>query len=65
MTRDSSTDSGATVLSLLGRTALLGTAERIEDPFIEAFRQMAYKELQPHHDAAIRRAEDNLALVSA
>ena len=49
----------------VGRTALLGTAERIEDPFIEAFRQMAYTELQPHQDEAIRRAEANLALVPA
>ena len=40
---------------------LLETAERIEDPFIEAFRQMAYTELQPHQDEAIRRAEAKLA----
>jgi acetoin utilization deacetylase AcuC-like enzyme len=44
---------------------LLGSAERIEDPFIEAFRQMAYKELQPHQDEAIRRAEANLEFVPA
>ena len=44
---------------------LLGSAARIEDPFIEAFRQMAYTELQPQQDEAIRRAEANLALVPA
>ncbi|MDX6656295.1 MAG: hypothetical protein QOH62_1088 [Solirubrobacteraceae bacterium] len=42
---------------------LLGVTSRIEDPFIEAFRAMAYTELQPHQDAAIGRAERNLSLV--
>jgi hypothetical protein len=38
-------------------------APRVEDPFIEAFRAMAYTELQPHQDAAVRRAEQSLSLV--
>ena len=44
---------------------LMGVAARVEDPFIEAFRAMAYTELQPHQESAIRRAEDNLSLVPA
>jgi acetoin utilization deacetylase AcuC-like enzyme len=42
---------------------LLGITKRVEDPFIEAFRAMAYKDLQPHQDEAIRRAERNLSLI--
>ena len=44
---------------------LLGVSTRIEDPFIEAFRAMAYTDLQPHQDEAIGRAERNLSLVPA
>jgi hypothetical protein len=42
---------------------LMGVPPGVEDPFIEAFRAMAYTELQPHQDAAIERAERNLSLV--
>jgi acetoin utilization deacetylase AcuC-like enzyme len=44
---------------------LMGVARRVEDPFIEAFRAMAYTDLQPHQDEAIRRAEERLSLVPA
>jgi acetoin utilization deacetylase AcuC-like enzyme len=42
---------------------LMGVPPGVEDPFIEAFRAMAYTELQPHQDAAIERAERNVSLV--
>jgi acetoin utilization deacetylase AcuC-like enzyme len=44
---------------------LLGVEERIEDPFIEAFREVAGQDLQPHQDEAIKRAERNLDRVPA
>jgi acetoin utilization deacetylase AcuC-like enzyme len=44
---------------------LLGIGHRVEDPFIEAFRDMGYQDLQAHQDAAIARAERHLALVHA
>ena len=40
---------------------LLGTEERVEDPFTAVFSGMAYMDLQPHQDVAIQRAEANLA----
>lgn len=40
---------------------LMRTPPRVEDPYIEAFRAMAYTELQPHQDQAIRRAERAMA----
>jgi acetoin utilization deacetylase AcuC-like enzyme len=42
---------------------LLGVQTRIEDPFTAVFRAMAYMDLQPHQDEAIRRAEANLDAV--
>jgi acetoin utilization deacetylase AcuC-like enzyme len=51
----------AVVEELLGVPA----AERIEDPFTAVFSGMAYMDLQPHQDEAIKRAEANLELVPA
>ncbi len=42
---------------------LLGTEQRVEDPFTAVFSGMAYMDLQPHQDEAIRRAEANLERV--
>jgi acetoin utilization deacetylase AcuC-like enzyme len=44
---------------------LLGEETRIDDPFTEVFRAMAYMDLQPHQDEAIRRAEENLEAIPA
>ena len=42
---------------------LLGLDERIEDPFIEAFRGMGYTALQPHQEAVIEAAAKAAAAV--
>jgi acetoin utilization deacetylase AcuC-like enzyme len=42
---------------------LLGVPERVEDPFTAVFSAMAYMDLQPHQDEAIKRAEANLEAV--
>jgi acetoin utilization deacetylase AcuC-like enzyme len=44
---------------------LLGLDERIEDPYIEAFRGMGYMDLQPHQDAVIVEAAKVAAAVPA
>jgi acetoin utilization deacetylase AcuC-like enzyme len=40
---------------------LVGLEERIEDPFVEAFRGMGYTELQPHQEAVIEAAANRLS----
>jgi acetoin utilization deacetylase AcuC-like enzyme len=44
---------------------LLGVEERVEDPFTAVFSAMAYMDLQPHQDEAIKRAEANLEAIPA
>ena len=43
---------------------LLGLDERIEDPYIEAFRAMGYMDVQPHQQKVIDAAAQHAAALA-